>query len=1232
MENLDIERIKLYELSIILNNFNIKVPQITKSLINSFGKILDIFDYNFKLKNPKFINQIENNNLLGNLENNNLFGNGLDNLENVNLLQNVDLLGNLENLENADVLRNGLVNLENGLVNGLENGLVNLENGDLLENMYENILPINIELLSKQTKIQYNNYLTNLNKYNKLTENKIGNVIGNGNGNEGENGSGNGSGNENGNQLENETRNENLNENKNLCLNCFIKFGINYCNNCFKYFCNQCFNKHSPVTVTGPTGTGTEVTGIKDTNNLTTSNTKDIGTVGASTVTEENNNTKIASSGKGANSTLMECTMGKGAKFTAMECTMGKGANSTATECTMGTPGKGANFTLMECTTTTPLYTTNNPLYTNPITTTITPTTGLEVMLYNEIKTFPYELCNKHPNTPVNPNSPVNSLNPLNPNSTLNPNSPLNPVNFINPVNHELEKRLVCITCDFKLICEKCRLEHRNHKIIIIEMGIIEIKEYINDCIGILLEKKNSYIPIKLELRQIKLNENNRINNIIQSINDILRNKIYIIENEIKILQQLCTNQLNYLLNLSNKFNNYLIKKLLRLKNYLQINDPGLQLNIFIEIKNDYESLLYFSQDLNDLILDIPHWQLNVNNINNLLNDLNFRINTNLEEFFTLFQFFINIINETKEFILSITSVTVLGQAATNGSKDSKDISSKGISSTTGTIGASTVTEENNSTKIAATGKGANSTLMECTPGKGANFTAMECTMGKGANFTAMECTMGIKDTKGVGVDTKVAPFGVGGKGAKLAPLGVVGRGPHTVTEEIIYNGELRGIFWRKDYIHRIICKRAIILYNNKLYIFNNDNPFNTSVTVSGTPNSTSPKRLTNTFNTGKGANSTMGKGANDTFSTTGKGTIGASTVTEGKGAIGTRFESQSSNTTGRGPDTVMEEIESIIELKSVILRTYDDENLSDFSKLIRIRMPNGFELIEKNGKETRIWSFTNESKNLILLWISKLKLLTKNNFTKNNFTNNNFNNNNFNNNNLSIGKDFNLPIPPINKVNSSVTVSGPTGKGANDTFNTTGKGANDTFGSPGKGANSTAMECTTGKGANDSSPKGAVGTVGASTVTNDFKNISIELKKIKENSTLLYDKCFNKFNSPVTVSGPPESTSPKRLTDTTIGKGANSTKDTTGTDGVNTETNTKDPFGAAVGASTVTEEIELSVGRYKLPNPKKEKLNNNLKNTKLNNLKNTKLIENDFYPQIISPKSIHQFFQSKYY
>ncbi|XP_951851.1 uncharacterized protein TA15540 [Theileria annulata] len=111
-----------------------------------------------------------------------------------------------------------------------------------------------------------------------------------------------------------------------LTTNNSLNYLLNYIISCFLYTCISLgtfihfFFLPNSVTVTGPP-------------NSTTNSTKD-----------STKGTKYITLGKGVNDTFD--TPGKGANSTLMECTMGKGANSMVTECTTG---KGANFTAMEC-------------------------------------------------------------------------------------------------------------------------------------------------------------------------------------------------------------------------------------------------------------------------------------------------------------------------------------------------------------------------------------------------------------------------------------------------------------------------------------------------------------------------------------------------------------------------------------------------------------------------------------------------------------------------------------------------------------------------------------------------------------------------------------------------------------------------------------------------------------------------------------------------------------------
>ncbi|XP_955181.1 uncharacterized protein TA04815 [Theileria annulata] len=293
----------------------------------------------------------------------------------------------------------------------------------------------------------------------------------------------------------------------------------------------------------------------------------------------------------------------------------------------------------------------------------------------------------------------------------------------------------------------------------------------------------------------------------------VMEEKIKLIYRNIKILIKPLKSELMvfilYILVLKtrlNKFYNFyynfsdheLINSLF---NYLNNNINFIN-NNFKNLENLENNLKNLENNLKNLENNLENLENNFNNLNlnNLIN--NFKKNNKIllyqltfsfisNQFFIPIQFFyfLQYIFLIILFPVTVSPVTVLGQAdcTTNSTvvPGTKDISSKVISSR----GPSTVTEENSTTHFAALGKGANFTAMECTSGKGANSTFMECTTGNMATNT-------IKDIKGVisGVNTsKEGPFGFGantnegpfgfGANTKEVPFRAV-VGPSTVTEE----------------------------------------------------------------------------------------------------------------------------------------------------------------------------------------------------------------------------------------------------------------------------------------------------------------------------------------------------------------------------------------------------------------------------------------------------------------
>ncbi|KAK1441823.1 hypothetical protein BgAZ_501550 [Babesia gibsoni] len=65
--------------------------------------------------------------------------------------------------------------------------------------------------------------------------------------------------------------------------------------------------------------------------------------------------------------------------------------------------------------------------------------------------------------------------------------------------------------------------------------------------------------------------------------------------------------------------------------------------------------------------------------------------------------------------------------------------------------------------------------------------------------------------------------------------------------------------------------------------------------------------------------------------------------------------------------------IESSIDLTAVTIRSFDDEEVLPVTKLQRMGHPHGFEVTEHSGRAMRYWLFTCESRNTVMLWITKI-------------------------------------------------------------------------------------------------------------------------------------------------------------------------------------------------------------------------------------------------------------------
>ncbi|UKJ88506.1 hypothetical protein MACJ_000950 [Theileria orientalis] len=545
------------------------------------------------------------------------------------------------------------------------------------------------------------------------------------------------------------------------------------------------------------------------------------------------------------------------------------------------------------------------------------------------------------------------------------------------------EVKYACVTCHFTPVCGLCASEfHKapgsNHKVIEIELAVTEVKEFLNDCLSGLVDRHNGLSPVLPELDQlshmaeVSVSSSTRsLRCSLQGVFDALKTKQMLIDGEINILQQLGSSNLNRLSNVSANYNKYLLSKIEQLKRLSNMKDPGLALNLYVELRQNFEQLLYHYEDIPDLALEIPHWQLNTGNLPNLLADVEYRINNRSEELNDLCTLIVeqaNIAASSVEYVLS-----------------------------------SDVTYEDE---------------------------------------------------------------------PELFPVeNPVEEDPNDMTE-------LRGVFTRKDYVHRIPCKRAVTLREHFLYVYTSDS----------------------------------------------------------------HFEGSS--------------VESKIDLSAVTVKSFDEEELTEVAKLVRVGSPNGFELVERRGGKIRFWIFTTESRNLALLWTSKLKKIASEHFK-------------INLSHFNIDKNFVLPVPPklpqqfkTNRMHENEAVRAG------------------------------ALRLNFPQDRNQTQYVEP---------TPDFKHVSEALKNIRDNSSLLYDKCFAKRNE---LS--PKNVEPMKTKLEVVESAEHK----------------------AQLPDTLSETSSIiSAGRYELPTPRIEERVINIKRQPVS-FRCVDLPEFEYSPQITSPKSIHKYFE----
>ncbi|XP_952771.1 uncharacterized protein TA07780 [Theileria annulata] len=505
-----------------------------------------------------------------------------------------------------------------------------------------------------------------------------------------------------------------------------------------------------------------------------------------------------------------------------------------------------------------------------------------------------------------------------------------------------------------------------------------------------------------------------------------------------------------------------------------------------------------------------------------------------------------NITEENSNTQIAAKGSTSEDTKGSTGIKDSKDIT---------TIGASTVTEEENSNTIAVVTKSGESNTFSNTE-ENTNEIAAVTKIGESDTFSTS------KDTEGEGVGEEL-PFGE-----------AVGASTVTdIMEELVYD---------KNSIFR--CKYLNLIEKRLLYKFFNHI---SSVTVLGPTATNGPEGSTTTNTTIRPSTVTDGKGANSTLMecTTEENLNEIAAVTK-TGESGT-FSLDNKVTNTKGDTTV----NTTKDTSTVGASTVTDTVMESWNEYLKknklnkklIKIINNCILINnKNNINENIKEIKNylkifeKDKNFLIYFLYGISNLIQNISRLSSIYNCHF---------------------MLNQFINSVTVLAPTATDVPGTKDTTmGKRANDTFtevnlnnkiaavtktgeSSTNNEGEEVVKEAPIGADGEDTKVARNTGAVGPSTVTEE-KRIEIILDDYKIYTKYIISE-YDIINSitPVTVSGPSDST--------TTGKGANSMGMDCTTTNSTKDSNTKEaPIGAvggtegtgAVGASTVTEEEKIII------------------------------------------------------
>ncbi|CDR97689.1 hypothetical protein, conserved [Babesia bigemina] len=213
-------------------------------------------------------------------------------------------------------------------------------------------------------------------------------------------------------------------------------------------------------------------------------------------------------------------------------------------------------------------------------------------------------------------------------------------------VHRGLPLRLACVQCHLLPLCETCASEAHSdgaHRVVEIEAAVAEVKELLGECLSAVVRRHNDLSVVLPELQQLSDASSAGLKNTTRSIRsgvertlDALKLKRSLGSQDIRNMQQVGSSALNRMMHASGVLNRYLRGCVSQLEAINRVQNPGMALNMYVELRSNFEKLLFTDEEIPDLVLEVPHWQLHCGNLPTLLSDYEARINTNIAQIASL--------------------------------------------------------------------------------------------------------------------------------------------------------------------------------------------------------------------------------------------------------------------------------------------------------------------------------------------------------------------------------------------------------------------------------------------------------------------------------------------------------------------------------------------------------------------------------------------------------------------